>query len=187
MIAALGEGIAQSLLPCSWTILLPAIGLGLATRRVATFAAFAGTVVLVAWVTVAGWFVGPLLLAGITLLAGGLLWWRLGARTVSAVMIGAGAAWAWEPCVGPELGDALTTAVTDPVGALGGLAMFLLGLIVVGLFIGFAIGTLFQRFGRRPSPKVGAVIALLLGLSMLIGVYPHIASTFARWSTALWA
>ena len=78
MIGAFVEGIAQSLLPCSWVLLFPAVALGIGTRRVAVLASFAGAVVLTAWIAAAGWFVAPLWLAGAALLAGGLLWWRLG-------------------------------------------------------------------------------------------------------------
>lgn len=187
MIAALGEGIAQSLLPCSWVLLLPAVALGIGTRRAAVLASFAGAVALTAWIAAAGWFVAPLWLAGVALLAGGLLWWRFGGTYVPAAIIGAGAAWAWRPCVGPELGEVLTTAQYDPVAAFGGLAMFLLGVIAVGLAIGLAGGAVLERLGRGPSTKAGSGVVAALGLTMVVGVYPAIASALARWSTALWA
>ena len=187
MIGAFVEGIAQSLLPCSWVLLLPAVVLGFGTRRAAVLASFAGAVALTAWIAAAGWFVAPLWLAGAALLVGGLLWWRLGATYVPAVIIGAGAAWAWRPCVGPELGEALTTAQYDPVAAFGGLAMFLLGVIAVGLAIGLAGGVALEWLRRGPSTKAGAGAIAALGLTMVLGVYPTIASMLARWSTALWA
>ena len=187
MIAAFVEGIAQSLLPCSWILLIPAAILGLATRRVAVLGTFAGAVVLTAWIAVAGWVVPPLWLAGAALLVGGVLWWRLGPIYGAAATVGVGAAWAWRPCVGPELGEALTTAQYDPWSAFGGLAMFLLGVLAVGLAIGLAGGVLLDRFGRSPSAKVGAVVIGVLGLTMVVGLYPKIASTLAQWSTALWA
>ena len=187
MIGALAEGITQSLLPCSWILLLPAVALGLATRRGAVFGAFAGAVVLTAWVSVAGWFVPPLWLAGAALLVGGLLWWRLGATYLPAAMVGVGAAWAWRPCVGPELGEALTIAQHDPFAALGGLATFLLGVVGVGLVIGLAGGFVVERLGKGPFVQVGAVAAAALGLTIIAGVYPKIASALAQWSTALWA
>lgn len=187
MIGALGEGITQALLPCSWVLLLPSVALGLGTRRFGVFGAFAGAVVMAAWIAVAGWFVAPLWLAGTSLLVGGLLWWRFGATYVPAAIVGVGSAWAWRPCVGPELGEALTTARYDPVAAIGGLALFLIGVLVVGLAIGLAGGVLLDRFGKVPSTKVGAVVAVALGLTMILGIYPGIASALARWSTTLWA
>jgi len=187
MIGAFAEGITQSLLPCSWVLLLPAVALGVGTRRAGIFGVFAGAVVLTAWIAVAGWFVAPLWLAGAALLAGGVLWWRLGATYVPAALVGVGSAWAWRPCVGPELGEALTTARYDPAAALGGLAMFLLGVVAVGLAFGLAGGVLLDRFGKQPSNRVGAAVLAALGLTMVLGVYPTLASAFARWSTTLWA
>lgn len=187
MIGAFGEGITQSLLPCSWILLLPAIALGLTTRRAAVLATFSGAVVTTAWIAAAGWLVPPLWMAGAALLGGGLLWWRLGATYLPVVLVGIGSAWAWQPCVGPELGQALTTAQYEPVAAFGGLAVFLLGVLVVGLGIGLAAGLLLDRFGKGPSEKAGAVVIGALGLTMVVGVYPAIASELARWSTALWA
>ena len=110
-----------------------------------------------------------------------------GATYVPAVIIGAGAAWAWRPCVGPELGEALTTAQYDPVAAFGGLAMFLIGVVAVGFAIGLAGGAVLERLGSGTSTKAGAGVVAAVGLTMVVGVYPTIASALARWSTALWA
>ena len=187
MIGAFAEGIAQSLLPCSWILLLPAISLGLATRRAAVLGTFVGAVVLTAWIAVAGWFAAPLWLAGVTLLAGGLLWWRLGTTYVPAALVGIGSAWAWQPCVGPELGEVLTTAQYNPVAAFGGLSMFLLGVVAVGLGVGLAGGVRLDRFREGVSERVGAVVVCVLGLTMVLGLYQPIASELARWSTKLWA
>ena len=187
MIAALGEGITQSLLPCSWTLLLPAIALGLGTRKITVLGVFTGTVILTAWTVAAGWFVAPVWLAGVALLVGGLLWWRRGPIVATAVAVGVGSAWAWRPCVGPQLGEALTTAQHDPVAALGGLGAFILGVIVVGVTIGWVAGALTRRLVGDRVERAGAAVALVLGLSMVLGIYPKIASTLAQWSTALWA
>ncbi len=187
MIAALGEGITQSLLPCSWTLLVPAIALGLGTKKLAIFGVFAGAVILAAWIAIAGWFVAPVWLAGAALVVGGLLWWRLGPRYLPVAIVGVGAAWAWRPCVGPELGEALSTAQRDPVAAFGGLGMFLLGVIVVGIVIGLIAAAVARRWTNAPIEKAGAAVAVLLGLTMVLGLYPKIASTLAQWSTALWA
>lgn len=183
MIAAFGEGVAQALLPCSWTLLVPAFALGLATRRPVVLGTFAGAVVVAAWLAVAGWVTPPIPVAGIAFLAGGILWWRLGATIVPAAAVALGAAWAWQPCVGPELGEALTTAQRDPVAALGGIAAFVLGVLAVGMAAGLVVG----RWSGERLARAGAVVAGLLGATMVIGIYPRIASTLAQWSTALWA
>ena len=187
MISAFVEGVAQSLLPCSWILVVPAVAVGLATRRPGILATFVGTVVATAWIAVAGWIVPPVWLAGVALLIGGLLWWRLGATHGPVAIVGVGAAWAWQPCVGPELGEALTTAQYDPWAAFGGLAMFLLGVLVIGVVTGLAGGAVLERFGKGPFPRIGAVVAMALGLTMVAGLYPRIASTLAQWSTNLWA
>jgi len=148
MIGAFAEGVAQSLLPCSWILLFPAAVVGLAARRVGALAAFAGTVVLTAWAAVAGWIIPALWLIGVALLAGGLLWWRLGATFGPVALVGVGAAWAWQPCAGPELGEALTTAQYDPWVALGGLAMFLLGVLLVGMVVGRAGAAVLEQLGK---------------------------------------
>ncbi|MCB1247406.1 MAG: hypothetical protein KDB69_09075, partial [Acidimicrobiia bacterium] len=121
MISALGEGIAQSLLPCSWAILLPAIAIGLASHRFRVPGAFTAAVVAGAWVAASGWVWVEVWLAGLLLLVGAALWWRGGAGPIPAFLIGLGAAFSWRPCVGPELGQALTEALTSPIGALPGL------------------------------------------------------------------
>lgn len=183
MTGAFVEGATQALLPCSWTLLIPAFAIGLATRRSQILGTFAGVAVMAIWVAVAGWLLPPLWIAGIAFLAGGVLWWRYGATTASAAAVALGAAWSWQPCVGPELGAALTTAQHEPLAALGGLAAFVVGVVAVGM----AAGVLVRRWAGGRLDRVGAVIAGLLGAAMVIGIYPDVASTFARWSVALWA
>jgi cytochrome c biogenesis protein CcdA len=183
MIGGFGEGVAQALLPCSWTLLVPAFLLGLATRRPIVLGTYAGATVLTIWFAVAGWLVPPFWVAGTAFLVGGILWWRLGATVAPATIVALGAAWAWQPCVGPELGAALTAAQRDPVAALGGLAAFVVGVLAVGFVAGLAV----RRWSADRLDRVGAIVVALLGLTMVIGIYPRIASTFARWSTSLWA
>ncbi len=142
---------------------------------------------MAAWAMASGWLVPPLWVAGVFLLGGAFVWWQRGISPIPAATVGVGSAWAWRPCVGPELGEALTTAARDPLAALGGLMMFLLGLVVVGLLIGLAISLLIERRNGSRSTRVGAVVAGILGLTMVTGIYPTIASTFAQWSYDLWA
>jgi hypothetical protein len=183
MIATFGEGVTQALLPCSWTLLIPAFGLGLATRRPVVLGTFAGVAVLAVWFAVSGWLVPPFWVAGTAFLVGGILWWYLGATVAPAAAVALGAAWAWQPCVGPALGAALTTAQSDPSAALGGLAAFVSGVLVVGLATGLVVG----RWSGERLDRAGAIVAGLLGVAMVAGIYARIASTFARWSMALWA
>ncbi|MFZ0626083.1 MAG: hypothetical protein WAN34_06290, partial [Acidimicrobiia bacterium] len=114
MIPALIEGVAQSPLPCSWVVLVPAVLIGVSTARVWVLVSFASSVALLAWIAVAGWLVPPLWIAGLAIAIGALGWWRYGPGVGPAIAIGAGAAWAWQPCVGEELAKALNTAQVDP-------------------------------------------------------------------------
>lgn len=187
MIPALVEGIAQSLLPCSWTLLLPAAALGMATRRVVVSVVFTGGTVAAVFVAATGGFLAPLWLAGMSLLVGAVLWWRTGPAPLPSLLVGVGAGWAWQPCVGPELGNALTTAQTDPWAAFLPLTSFLVGVIGVGLLIGMAIRRVAGESKETSVARAGSVVAAVLGLSMVLGLYSGIASVLARWSTSLWA
>lgn len=187
MIEPFLEGIAQALLPCSWVVVFPALIIGITTKRVRILAAFALSVVLLSWMAVSGWLAPPVWVAGLALLIGAAAWWRWGLRMASAATIGVGAAWAWQPCVGEELGLVLNTAQHDPWGALPGLAAFMLGVLVVGFGLGLILGLLIRRVTDRKLDRPASAIVGLLGLSMVVGLYPTVASIFARWSTELWA
>lgn len=184
MIAAFAEGFFQSLLPCSWPVLLTAVVVGLARPRWRLVAVFAGASILAAWTTVGGWVAAPIWLAGLALLLGGLSWWRWGFGAVSAGAIGVGAAWAWQPCVGEALGRVLNLAQREPLSALGGVGAFLLGVVAVGLVIG---ETSAWALRRRTPARFGAIFASSFGLAVVVGLYPEIASALARWSISLWA
>ncbi|MFZ0625937.1 MAG: hypothetical protein WAN34_05545 [Acidimicrobiia bacterium] len=186
MIPALIEGVAQSPLPCSWVVLIPAVLIGLSTSRVWVLVSFASSVALLAWTTVAGWLVLPLWIAGLAIVIGAFGWWRYGLGVGPAIAIGAGAAWAWQPCVGEELAKALNTAQLDPWAALPSLAAFMIGVVVVGLAIGQLLRKILRkRFGHRLD-QVGAAVVGIIGLTMIVGLYSPIASVLARWSTLWW-
>ncbi len=148
---------------------------------------FTIAVMLASWIAVSGWFAPPVWVAGVALLAGAVVWWRSGPAVVQAGAVGVGAAWAWQPCVGEELGQVLNTAQHDPFSALPGLAAFILGLILVGLGLGAVLGLIIRRFTDGNLDCPSAVMVGLLGMMMVVGIYPLIASIFARWSTALWS
>ncbi|HEY5889566.1 MAG TPA: hypothetical protein VIW94_02545 [Acidimicrobiia bacterium] len=187
MIGALLEGIGQSLLPCSWILLVPAIGIGVALPGVRVMAAMFSASLGFAWLAVSGWWVLPLPLSGLLIVVGAVLWWYRDLDIWSAALIGAGAAAAWQPCVGPELGAVLNLAQTDPLAAAPGLAAFILGVSAVGLGIGWAIGHFLP--GRFYNPTVRAVTVVIgaTGVSMIVGLYPALSSALAGWSYALWA
>ncbi len=209
MIGALVEGITQSVLPCSWTVLIPAVAVGMSTGGWWTPASFWVALWISSGMVASGLLASPpVWLAGLVLTAGALFWWvvlrsiRVGvppghrrhlgngsrgpARTASVgavFLVGAGTAWAWRPCVGPSLGEVLNAALRDPWSAVGGLAAFLLGLAGVGV----VLGRLVVRLSRRDLGRPAVIGVAVIGLTMLAGIYPAISSALARWSTALWA
>ena len=187
MIGPLFEGIAQSILPCSWVVLLPALLVGVGTRRVRVLAVFALALVASSWIAIAGWFAPPVWFAGLALLLGAVVWYRVGPSWIAATAVGVGAGLAWQPCVGEELAQVLNTAQSSPLAALPGLTAFMFGILLVGLGVGVIVGLAIQRFTDHQLDRPTAVIIGLLGVSMMVGVYSSIASVLARWSTALWA
>lgn len=187
MIGALGEGVSQSLLPCSWAVLFPSIAMGMSTSRWRTLAGFWVSLWISSWVVVAGALGSPpIWLAGLILIVGALLYWLVPARAVNApaaALVGMGTAWAWRPCVGPALGGVLNTALSNPLAAVPGLAAFLLGLAGAGIVLGRLAARLSRHDWRRPA----AIGVVAIGSTMLVGIYPVISSTLAHWSVALWA
>jgi cytochrome c-type biogenesis protein len=187
MIAAFVEGVTQSLLPCSWIVLFTAILIGLTRPTPRVLVAFAAASVLFAWLAVAGWAVLNLALSGILMLGGGLIWWSRGSGIGPAALVGAGAASAWQPCVGPQLGSILNLAQADALRALPGLASFIVGIIVVGAAIGWGAARLLGDRAAGPVNRIGAIVSGVIGLVMLLGLYPAISSALVSWSYRLWA
>lgn len=186
MIPAFLEGLAQSVLPCSWLILLSALLVGMATRRPTRIGAYVASTVGFTWLAVSRWLSPPVWLAGLFLLVAAFAWWRWGAGLAQMALVGAGVAWAWQPCVGKELGRALNLAQQDPVGALPGLAAFLLGVMSVGLIVGAAIRLVLSRRRLELPRWLAPAVVGALGLLMVTGLYGDVASTLAGWSTSIW-
>lgn len=187
MIGALIEGVQQSILPCSWVILMPAILVGAGTGPFRVLASFAVSAGLFVWIMVAGWIVLPVWVAGLALATGAVLWWSRGLTWSVAALIGAGSAWAWQPCVGEQLGKALNTAQHDPLGALPGLMAFILGAALVGLVLGRGVRMLAGHRLTGHGRIYGPALVAVLGLTMVVGLYGRVASVLARWSTSLWS
>jgi cytochrome c biogenesis protein CcdA len=185
MIGPFLEGVWQSPLPCSWIILAASLLLGMAARRVMEVAVFACGLIVAVWLVASGWLAPPLWVAGSSMALGGVAMWRWGSGPLQAVAVGVGAAWAWQPCVGPELGGVLDMAQTDPVGALPGLAAFLIGLLLVGVVLGVGIARLIRARTDRDPARIGAVLAMALGLLMVSGVYQKVASALLSWSNQI--
>lgn len=187
MIGPFLEGVAQSWLPCSWIIVLTGFVIGLGSARGRVIGAFAVTVLFASWAFISGWVNPPLWMAGAVVLGGGIAWFRRGSGPIQAAAIGAGAVWAWQPCVGRELGAVLNTAQIDPVASLPGIVAFMTGLLIVGLGLGAAIGWLLRNRTRLGPDRLASVFLAVLGLLMITGLWSSLASALARWSTELLA
>ena len=103
-----------------------------------------------------------------------------------AALAGAFAGAVWLPCVGPELGLVLTSAVSDPGPGLGGLALYLLGVMWPTAALAAAADHLPPlrrvmegRAARAAFRAAGALIAA----AVAFGLYPAVLSDLAKWSS----
>jgi cytochrome c biogenesis protein CcdA len=187
MIGAFFEGITQSLLPCSWILLLPAVAVGFTRPRPSVVGSLFFSTFLFAWLAVSGFLVIPVSVAGLLMVGAAANWWFRGPSTISVSLVGAGAASAWQPCVGPALGTVLNRAQVDPIGALPGLAAFIVGVVLVGFAIGWGVAKLLRDRAPELRRRSVGIASGLIGLSMLVGLYSDISSVLVSWSYKLWA
>lgn len=111
---------------------------------------------------------------------------RYAGGLAGAALAGAFAGAVWLPCVGPELGLVLTSAVSDPGPGLGGLAVYLLGAMwpTLALAAGADIFPSFSQIleGRAARTAFRAAGALIAA-AVAFGLYPSILSALAQWSS----
>ncbi len=196
MFRLLAEGIESLRLPCSWVLLIPAIGLAVFGRRrsaliIGTYVFAAG---LIAFLRFGGWwFATPSSLIqiplGLVLLAIIFGAWKLDRPSTDvlvAATTGVAAAWSWIPCVGPHLGDLLNAARSEPWGQLGGTFAYIVGLLVPFVIVA-ALDSLFPELRTRlDKPAVvtaGVVLLALFGLALATTVFDDFSSELARRST----
>ena len=196
MFRLLAEGIDSLRLPCSWVLLIPAIGLAVFGRRrsaliIGTYVFAAG---LIAFLRFGGWwFATPSSLIqiplGLVLLAAIFGAWKVDRPVTDGLVAGlsgVAAAWSWIPCVGPHLGDLLNEARTDPWSQLGGTFAYIVGLLIPFVIIA-ALDQLFPELRTRlERPGVilaGVVLLSLFGLALATTVFDDFSSELARRST----
>lgn len=196
MFRLLAEGIESLRLPCSWVLLIPAIGLAVFGRRrsaliIGTYVFAAG---LIAFLRFGGWwFATPSSLIqiplGLVLLAAIFGAWKVDRPVTDGLVAGlsgVAAAWSWIPCVGPHLGDLLNEARTDPWSQLGGTFAYIVGLLIPFVIIA-ALDQLFPELRTRlERPGVilaGVVLLSLFGLALATTVFDDFSSELARRST----
>lgn len=188
----LAEGIRSSLLPCSYSVLLPALALVVLRKRerIDVLGVFAGATIASAWIRAAGISDLPAGRVVTTLLViGGLLSALLvnhrPAGLAAAALIGVFAGATWLPCVGEELGALLTRAPDDPATALLLLAVYLTGVMipVVALVALLSYVPAARRWAdRRWVAAVAKASIAAVGVLVLTGHYHTLLSTLARWS-----
>ncbi len=119
---------------------------------------------------------GLIVAMGLLMIAGrhpmlGLARWIHPARTGAPMLLGAGVAVGWTPCIGPTLGAILTMAASGSSAAVGTL---LLVAYALGLAVPFlAVLLAYRRFGslaRWLARHRGAADAVTGGLVTVVGV-----------------
>jgi len=115
----------------------------------------------------------------------GLARWIHPARTGAPVLLGAGVAVGWTPCIGPTLGAILTMAASASSAAVGTL---LLVAYAVGLAVPFVVVLLaYRRFGglarwlathRRAVDVVTGGLVTVVGVLVFTGAFARLAGLF---------
>ncbi len=186
------EGIFSSLLPCSYSILIPALALVILRKneRIPTLGIFAAATVVSAWIRAAG--ISDLLADRVwntaVLVAGLVLSWMVSHRaagTAGSVLIGVFAGSTWFPCVGEQLGEVLGRAPDEPLSGLALLAVYLVGvmlpIVAVVTLVAYVPAVRRRADGRWAAVAARAVLGAM-GVLVLSGQYPVLLSTLARWS-----
>lgn len=199
------EAVRAAFQACSYPLHIPAlavVALWGVRPRLPAWAVFYSSAVLFAWIPFAG--VNPVVdgrYAGAAALAGGLfLVDRRGAAAqegggwglreagglAGAALAGAFAGAVWLPCVGPELGRVLTSAVSDPGPGLGGLAVYLLGVMWPTAALAAAadhIPSLRRMLEGRAARAAFRAAGALIAAAVAFGLYPSVLSALAKWSS----
>ena len=185
------EALRSGLLPCSYSILLPALlllGLRKQGERCEVLGLFYPATVLLAWLPLAGFdLMLDHRLGGAAVLGVGLALtasrFRVGAG--GPALVGAFAGATWLPCVGPELGSVLTRGLVEPATAVLPLALYLAGVMVPSalIYLLAAKDTGFRSFLARPRVRLGfQAAAALLPVAVVTGGYDRLVGELARLS-----
>ncbi len=191
----LTEGIESLRLPCTWVLLIPGVAVMLFGRRrtplvVASFIAVALGVVWLRWS--GNWFAVPeggvQVAVGFVIIAGAAIAWKLDHGVtdgISAGITGGAAAWAWIPCVGPDLGGLLNSDAwdTNPIVNVLPTAAFMLGQFLPFILLaaaGVLAPQIAEKLQHRTVITAGAVLVGLVGLAFVTQQFDDLASELAR-------
>ena len=169
------EGVAATVLPCSWVLLslpaLPVIATG-GRRAVVAGALFGATFGLMlrtggfaavppGWGPVAGLAYGAAVLVAVR---------APGAAPMGALCAGMLGAGLWQPCVGAELGAILGTGVERPVLAAAQMVPYAAGTLLAIPALGFATEML-PHVGRRRAGRAASILAAILVVVVALGLH----------------
>lgn len=196
MFDLLTEGVGSIRLPCTWVLLVPAIGVTLFARRRSGLAmtAFVGATIIIAWLRFSGWWyavpTGIVQVGlGLAMIVAAVIAWRqnrAGTDALAAGVAGLMASWAWIPCVGNKLGDLLNTVRDSPGNNFGGTAAYLVGILLPFIVLA-AAGYAFPAVGERTSNDkvvaVGAIVLIVFGALFATTLFDDIASELASRSS----
>jgi cytochrome c-type biogenesis protein len=112
-------------------------------------------------------------------------------RLVGAPLLGAAFALAWSPCLTPTVGAVLSMSYDQSAAARGAFLMFCYCVGLGSPFVLFAAGagwfittvSVIQRY-RRPIGRVGGLLLIFAGLSLVTGTWTH-GMDWLRGSTTL--
>ncbi|MEZ5377792.1 MAG: hypothetical protein R2733_14900 [Acidimicrobiales bacterium] len=189
------EGIASAPLPCSLTLLVPALAVALAARTESTagLLGFGATAVGYSWLRFAdrteplpSLTIAGLVAAGAIVLVLPVVRRLDVVSALGGVLVGIGAAALWEPCVGAEFGHLLDRLPSR--GAVGFLlfAAYALGVLSPIVAIGVALHLLPDGITLPIRPAmlaVGTGALALLAFTVAIGQHDQVLGQLSRLST----
>ena len=189
----LTEGIESLRLPCTWVLLIPGVAVMLFGRRRTPLvtASFIAAALGIVWLRWSGnWFAVPeggiQIALGVVIIAGAAIAWKLDRGVtdgLSAGITGGAAAWAWIPCVGPDLGGLLNSDWDTPITNLPATAAFMLGQFLPFILLA-AAGVLAPQIAKKLEHRTvitaGAILIGLIGLAFVTQQFDDLASELAR-------
>lgn len=194
------EGVEAVAQPCTLPLLISALVFIFAAGVNAPIAAFAhlGGVAMMAWLRFTRLVTldvtdGPAVVAGVIVAASAMAiaFAPAGRRRlfagVGAALGGAVAAVVWRPCVGFELGSVLNDAPTDRVGTFIPVVLYVTGASLVSMVVALlpvAVPRIGGWMAQRWVSTGGAIMGVVLGLLMAVGVWSDLVDEMLRLSTA---
>lgn len=106
---------------------------------------------------------------------------------VGTFFIGLGFAAGWTPCIGPIFGSILLLAASNPAQGVFYTVMYVIGFALPFLILTFFLGS--TKWIVRHSQvimKVGAVIMIIMGLVLFLGLMPRITGFLLELVQGTW-